>query len=181
MDAWPARWAWLEVNVADAESFEDVVGSIAEAISAAIDEQADGRLLACRLSLVGETTLDGELRSRQTDLRAEAVAVTLRHGDAEAWIEKVRVATTSPMSADEMAQRADLLGEVLESIPDALNDESFAEQLKEALVAFKSALPHEVQAKCDDPLLRAVIDGDHATLLNSIRGEIAALLTERGS
>lgn len=176
-----ARWTRLEIDVSGAENFEAVTEAIANAIDHAVEEQADGRLLACRIVLRGETGLDGELRARIPDLRAEATAATFRRGEPEAWIEKVRLETSSTISMEELIERADVIGEILESIPDALEDDAFTESLTATLQAFKAALPNEVLKDPDDPLLRAVVSEDYATLLEGIRSELAATLTKRGA
>ncbi len=176
-----ARWARLEVDVSGAERFEAVTEAIADAVDQAVEEQADGRLLACRIVLQGETGLDGELRARVPDLRAEATAATFRRGEPKAWIEKVRPQTSSAVSMEELIERADILGEVLESIPDALDDDAFTEALNAMLQAFKAALPNEVLKDSDDQLLRAVVAEDYPTLLEGVRAELAATLTKGGA
>lgn len=176
-----ARWAVLRVDVAGAEAFDQVTEAMAEAIDEAVAEQADGRLLACRIVLEGETSLDGSLRARVLELRAEATAATLRQGEPEAWIEKVRVETTSPVSMDELIERADLLAEILESIPDALEDEEFIASLTTTLQAFWAALPADVKDNVDDPMLLAVAESDFATLLEGVRTELAAELIRAGA
>lgn len=176
-----ARWAELRVDVAGAEAFDQVTEAMAKTIEEAVEEQADGRLLACRIVLGGASAMDGSLRARIPELRAEATAATFRRGEPEAWIEKVRVETVSPVSMDELIERADLLAEVLESIPDALEDDEFIQSLNTTLQAFWAALPADVKENVDDPLLRAVAENDFAALLQGVRTEIAAELTRAGA
>lgn len=171
------RWAHLEFDVSDADTFIDVTERIATGIHQAVETGADGRLLACRIELVGDTVLDGELRARREDLRAEAMAATFHRGDAEAWVEKVRLSTTNTASSEALEARADALSEMLSSVADAVKNEAFTEALGKTLQAFRAALPHEVLKDPDDPLLRAAIEDDYETLLNSLRTELAAELT----
>jgi DNA repair exonuclease SbcCD nuclease subunit len=174
------RWTLLEIDVSEAESFADVTELVTESIHTAVDEQADGRLLACRIELRGETDLDGLLRAQLVDLRAEAIGATFHRGEPEAWIEKIRIATTHPAAADDLTERSDALSQVLESIPDALDDEPFTEELTKTLQAFRAALPHEVLEASDDELLSAVVEEDYATLLDGVRAELAAALRRAG-
>jgi DNA repair exonuclease SbcCD nuclease subunit len=174
------RWALLELDVSSADTFIDVTDLIAEAIHSAVEERADGRFLACRIVLKGETKLDGQLRARRADLRAEAIGATFHRGEPEAWIEKVRVTTSNPAAETMLTERSDALSQVLESIPEALEDDAFTEALTHQLQAFRAAVPHEVLEASDDELLAAVVKEDYATLLEGIRVELAAALLRKG-
>jgi DNA repair exonuclease SbcCD nuclease subunit len=171
------RWTLIELDVSTAESFIDITNTMTDSIHAAVEEQADGRLLACRIQLGGETALDGQLRARIADLRAEAIGATFHRGEPEAWIEKIRVATSYPAAEAVLAERSDALSQVLESIPDALEDEAFTEELTKRLQAFRAALPHEVLEASDDELLCAVANDDYQTLLDGVRKELAATIS----
>jgi len=174
------RWAHLVIDVGAADTFLDVTEMITAEIHEAVETQANGRLLACRIELIGDTDLDGELRARREDLRAEAMAATFHRGDAEAWVEKIRLSTTNAASAEALESRADALSEVLSSVADAIKDETFTEALGNTLQAFRAALPHDVFKDADDPLLRAALDDDYESLLKGLRAELAAELTREG-
>lgn len=174
------RWAVLELDVTKSASFDRVLDQIGTAISDAVDTGADGRLLACRIRLTGKTSLDGELRSRLEELRTEAIATTLHRGEAEAWIEKIRLETEPQQDAAAIAEREDALGELFRTIPEALEDEAFQRSLGDTLQAFCAKLDHDVIKAPDDLLLQAAVDSDLKTLVNGVRDELMATLMRRG-
>ena len=55
------RWAVLSVPLNDAANLGDVTDSVREALEAAVANQADGRLLACRIRLEGRTEVHAQL------------------------------------------------------------------------------------------------------------------------
>ncbi len=85
------RWQHIEVDLSNADSFDETLVRIGTAFEAAIST-ADGRALAVRLVLNGATSLHGELLARSEALEAECDALAST-ASWEIWIEQVRIDT----------------------------------------------------------------------------------------
>lgn len=103
------RWARVSVDVADCASLEEVETRARDALADVRLEEADGRPLVARVTLVGRTALHGDLVQRQAVLREDVRALAAGISD-DLWIEKVAVATQdiaaligAPPDLDEIA------------------------------------------------------------------------------
>src|SRR5262249_25629749 len=122
---------------------------------------AQGRLLACRIELTGQTGLHGELLASADRLLAEAKAAALGLGEEVAWIERLVVATASPEAE---ASRKDALGDLQRIIKNAGSDAELQARLAANLVDLVRKLPHDIRTDADDAMLKAAIDGNIANL-----------------
>jgi len=124
-----ARWAQEEIDITGAADERAVLTAI-EARLAAVHATADGRPLAARLILVGETALHERLAARRETLEEDVRALGLRLAD-DCWVERLKLATRAPPAATAAAE------------PDALD--------LEGLLAATAAEPEflvEVAALC---------------------------------
>ena len=155
------RWALVDVGVADCASVNDVYESMRAAIENAVQDQADGRLLACRIVLSGSTAAhDAVLGSRERIL-AEAQAAAAGLGDEVAWVEKLKIETTPP--SDTVPDPA--LAETLGDLSLAQQDKGLIDDLKKQLGPFVSKLPPEVRDSAESELLQAAKESDFAKLI----------------
>jgi DNA repair exonuclease SbcCD nuclease subunit len=168
------RWAHLAVSVDDCERLPDVTEALRRAVEAAVRDEADGRLLACRLDLVGNTKLHGELLAAQEQILAEARAAALSLGDEGAWIEKVRIETVPQVSQAVLSARQDALGQLLRDLDHAAADAAFLDVLANEIGQFARRLPPEIRSQAEDPVLRAAIDEDQHSLLRALRAELSS-------
>jgi DNA repair protein SbcD/Mre11 len=86
------RWRRLDVNLSEASSFDDALAAIGSEFESAL-AGADGRPLALRLTLLGVTSLHGELLARSETLEAECDSLALT-ASGEIWIEQIQINTT---------------------------------------------------------------------------------------
>ncbi|MGD5691032.1 hypothetical protein QUT48_22640, partial [Xanthomonas citri pv. citri] len=112
------RWIHLPVAVEQCRAVVDVIDRIRQAIEEAVERDAQGRLIACRIELTGRTGLHAELLASADHLLAEAKAAALGLGEEAAWIERLAVATAS----DTGATRKDALGDLERIIESAGSD-----------------------------------------------------------
>ena len=156
------RWTHLRVPVDQCASVVDAVDCIRQAIGQAVERDLHGRLLACRVELTGRTGLHGALLSSVEQLLAEARAAALGLGEEVAWIERLLIATETPETS---ASRKDALGDLQRMIASASSDAGFQALLSSDLADLIRKLPHEVRADAEDPVLKAAIDGNAASLV----------------
>jgi len=147
-----ARWAHESVDVSAAVDEPEALALIAEALQRA-HLQADGRPLAARITLTGETPAHARLVAHREALEAEARARGFEIG-ADCWVERLRVATQPP------PPRA------LSAEPDGLD--------VEALIAAAAAEPEFAAVVAE--LRRAVVEKLPTVLREELAlGDVAAL------
>lgn len=134
------RWEHFEVALGEARQLEDVLDLVERALSRAT-ERASGRIVACRVTLQGETEAHAKLAARErltSELRAIAVAL------GPVYLEKVVVKTRDPVSQALLTARADALADLFRFIEGARGDQEVQEELRRALSSELSGLPHEL-------------------------------------
>jgi DNA repair exonuclease SbcCD nuclease subunit len=156
------RWIHLPVPVDQCSAVTDAIDRIRQAIEAAVESDAQGRLLACRIELTGRTRLHSELLSSADHLLAEAKAAALGLGEEVAWIERLVVGTASPETA---ASHKDALGDLQRIIESAGSDAELQARLATDLGDLVRKLPHDIRTDADDAVLKAAIDGNIAGLV----------------
>ena len=173
------RWAVLSVSLADAESFGDVIDRLHSAVEAAANE-ADGRLLACRIVLEGRTAVHDRLVASEGRMLAEARAGALGLGDEVAWVEKVVIGTQPEVDAQTLAEREDAIGELQRLLQEAAGDADLLAQIEDDIGKLVRHLPHEVRGDIGDSVLKAAVDRDYAALIGEVSPYLSARLTAQG-
>ena len=152
------RWPDVVVGAAPCEDETALMRAVEEAVRPHADE-ADGRMLAVRVSLAGESGLHSRL-SADPHLRDKIEAAAQRCGDV--WLEKLRVATSPPPRAGRVAapdgldlgatlgevagdpalraELASLIGSVRAKLPGGLTDEATAALDLESVLSEAEAL-----------------------------------------
>jgi DNA repair protein SbcD/Mre11 len=170
LDVDVVRWIHLLIPVDQCGTAADAVDLIRQAIEDAVERDAQGRLLACRIELTGRTAAHGELLASTEYLLAEARAAALGLGEEAAWIERLVIATDSPA-------RHDALGDLQRMIGSASGDADLRAQLTSDLGDLIRKLPHDVRTDAEDAVLKAAIDSDTASLIAHAGGYLAARLS----
>jgi hypothetical protein len=171
------RWGTLSVPLNDTSNMGEVTDCIQNALESAVAEEADGRLLACRIKLEGNTEVHAQLVASQEQIVAEARASALGLGDEVAWIEKVVIATEALVDPQTLAQREDAIGELQQMLQDAGSDEELLKLIEDDIGEFVRRLPHEVRADNEDQILKSAVEGDYAALISDVEPYLSARLT----
>jgi exonuclease SbcD len=167
------RWTHLPVPVDQCSASADVIDLVRQAIEGAVECEAQGRLLACRVELMGQTGLHGELLASADHLLAEARAAALALGEEVAWIERLVISTASPEAT---ASRKDALGDLQRMMEHAGGDAELQAQLASDLGDLVRKLPHDIRAGSEDAALKAAIDGNIAGLITHAGAYLSARL-----
>jgi len=162
------RWAELTVALEDAASLDAVIDRLRDTVETAVAEQAEGRLLACRLLLTGRSALHGQLLASEEHLLAEARNAASGLGEEVAWIEKLVLATEAPLDARSLAEREDALGALQRMLLEAPADAALLAQIEGDIGELIRKLPHELRAEIDDPVLAAAVAGEPAALIEAV-------------
>jgi DNA repair protein SbcD/Mre11 len=161
------RWAELSVPMGDAASLDDVLFKVRAELSSA-GAAAQGRLLAFRVKLCGETRLDAALRAGRARLVEELYTLSYSVGGAGAWLEKLVIATAPPGRAAPLGD--DALTEIDGALATLLAEEG---ALAEHLADLTKKLPADVLE-----LLPELCDPTPEQLAE-LGGDVRGLLRER--
>lgn len=114
-----ARWAHVEVDLSGVAEEAAAFRAIADALAPAVAE-ADGRLMALRLTLAGASPLHGPFAAdpRRVADEAQALAQRLHH---DVWLEKLKLALAPPMRPEARAPEVKALD--LDSLIAGLEDD----------------------------------------------------------
>src|SRR3954471_3422849 len=170
------RWAVCDVDASSLVDADEVLGAVGEAVARAVAE-AEGRLLAVRVRVVGESPAHGELvrdaRRFAWDVRNAAAEVA---GEG-AWVEKVQVRTRAagrPAGAGLGAEGDDVLAELARAAAAATADDAALAALAGELAPLAGKLPATLAWDPTDPeVVRE--------LLADVERELPALLLDGGA
>lgn len=174
------RWTQLSVPVDGCMRMTEAVDRMRAAIEDAAARDADGRLLACRIELTGQTDIHDSLLASTEHLLAEARGAALGLGEETAWIERIVIATRPVLDPATLRAREDALGELQRMLEDAGEDMALHQQLEADVGELVRKLPHEIRADSEDAVLKAAIDGDYARLIGQVSGYLTARITTEG-
>ena len=169
------RWALVDVGIGGCASVDDVHDSVRAAIETAVRNEADGRLLACRVVLSGSTAAHDAVLGSQEHILAEARAAASGLGEEVAWVEKLKIETRPP--SDTVPDPA--LAETLGDLSLAQQDEGLLDELKRQLGPFVSRLPPEVRDSSESELMQAAKGHDFRKLIELARPYAMAKLAGR--
>jgi DNA repair exonuclease SbcCD nuclease subunit len=164
------RWNQVTVSLDKVDRLEGIGEAFREAVEPLLVEATD-RLHALRVKLVGSTELTDIEANRPGTLEATVRAAAQDVGDANIWIEQVRLGLSSPIDRTQVANRDDAIGELVRLV-DAISGDmaALSELAQTELVDLLGSLPSEV-VDTDTPRLtdtnelRALLLDAEATVL----------------
>jgi hypothetical protein len=163
------RWARLEIELTGVDEQGLALERIGAALTDALDA-AEGRLLAARLVLAGNTPLHGDLARHLPAWRAQCQARAQSAGGDRIWIEELELATAPVYDLQALAERDDLTRILLEGLAAA---EGLALEAPPALRDLLGTLPSALRAELEEamaaPQRPALLAEVRALLLESLR------------
>ena len=172
------RWSQLAVPLDGLQRLDALGDAFRQALDPLLVGAKD-RLHAVRVTLTGSTELHRLEANQPGTLAAAMHAAAQDVGEAEIWIEQVRLDLSTPLDRARTAQRQDAVGELVRLVDSILTDETELLRLAQAeLGELLGSMPQEVAAgdvpKLDDPAeLKSLMMDAEATVL--------ARLTESGA
>jgi exonuclease SbcD len=171
------RWVHVVYDANQAASTDDVVDGVREQVAAEVAD-AEGRLVAARVSVVGASRAHAALSVNAERFQNELRVAALDVGRDAAWIEKVVLKTRAPGDPLLLRARNDPLGALLRALDHLRNDEGELAALSEELGELKRKLPREL---LDGPDAARLADASGVrALLDDIEGLLLPLLAEEG-
>lgn len=160
------RWQSHEIDISDLSDPDAVRESITQGVESALAE-ANGRLLALRITLFGDSVLHDQLHAELSQWQAECVSIAAQVEDERIWFERLRIKTKPTYDPQELAERDDLTKLVLEALEHFTPAQVPAPvaQLSDKLKSIDSKDLQSILATEDDAQLKADVT---AIVLQSI-------------
>lgn len=141
-----ARWAHETVDISSCGEESDVLSAVGDAMTNA-SNAADGRALAVRLTLAGESHLHAGFTAQFDRLLAECQNQALRISD-HIWVERLRLATHAPQQNGVAEAGEDGL-DVSNLLQAAADDPAFADALSGLAGDIRGKLPADLRDAFD--------------------------------
>ena len=174
-DSYPldvVRWQVLEIDLSGVTEETEALRRVAESMASAVRE-AEGRLVAARITLIGATPLHGSLHRESHRWHAELLARAQDQGEETIWIEQIKVATSPVYDLHQLAERDSLTKIVLETLVQAEdNPGDIPDDIREML----AVLPPEIQSEVEQELK----EDQRTSALEDVRAIILDALTTKG-
>jgi DNA repair exonuclease SbcCD nuclease subunit len=164
------RWSQLTVPLDGVERLEALGEAFRQAMEPLLTGATD-RLHAVRVTLTGSTDLHRLEANQPGTLAAAMHGAAQDIGEAEIWIEQVRLDLSQPLDRALAAERQDAVGELVRLVDSILGDEvEWMRRAQAELGDLFSSMPQEVTAgdvpALDDPaeLKRLLMDAESTVL-----------------
>lgn len=168
------RFGALSVDATDAADRHDVLDACRAVLEDAL-ERADGRLLCCRVTVVGRSAAHEALARDPERLAADLRALSLDVGADSLWVERVQLRTGTRVDLDRLRVRDDAIGHVARAVA-GLTSEDVVELLADDLDELRTRLPTEVKEDLGlDETRRLAVE-----LLGELREALPSLLADEG-
>jgi len=137
------RWVQCQVDVSACDSLDDLYEDVRIRLQQSLDE-ADGRPVAVRIVLQGDTPLHSQLHAGMENLKQEFRALCNGSGGAGMWLEKLSLKSAPAPGGEVLASNDEALGGLLGVIRDFEVDETAAASLLDEIAALGGKLPPEL-------------------------------------
>ncbi len=172
VDAYPldvVRWKEIEVDFSGAGEEAQAWQRIDQAMQKVVDE-ADGRLVAARIILTGNTSLHGSLHLEGHRWRAEILARAGEQGEQALWVERIKILTSPIYDIGKLAARDPLTKVVVEDLA-AANKEilTLPSDVSEMMATLPPDLREEVLAQWKEDQRPALLNEVRAIILEALQ------------
>ncbi len=171
-----ARWSHLAIDATGIGATDDLGSAIQAAVQRSLADAGE-RVLALRLSIVGQTPLHGKLVKSPESLRADVCAWINEVSGGMTWLEKLKVDVTAPLDLAALAARDDPFGLLVRRLDEFAADPAALLTLVETrLKDLQLKLPPELRdhEQGFDPLSREVQAEALATARERLLAAISA-------
>lgn len=167
------RWDHVTVDVSSATTLEHATDLVRQGLTNSIENEKDGRSLAVRVTLAGQTRLHGELFEDEPRFAADVRALAVGSGGDRIWIEKVRLETSA--LTEPGASHSDAIGELETLLREAARDPALLASLQDQLSSMLNRLPPELR-NAQTPELLAIRESRVGDIAEAMRPAVTAWL-----
>ncbi|MFH0939258.1 MAG: DNA repair exonuclease [Planctomycetota bacterium] len=143
-----ARWCECVVACAGASDLNDVLDRVRTALQQVI-AKAEDRLVATRVIARGACRAHGSLKTQNERFVNECRALATELGSGRIWVEKALIETRAAINLDELAARADPIGQLLQYCRQLSTDEAAIAELLAEFKDLNQKLPLPIRQGAD--------------------------------
>ena len=143
-----------------------------------LSNQADGRLLACRIEITGRSELHENSRLLGNHCWPKRAPPLWVLGNEAAWIERLVIETEPMLDSGTLRARQDALGELRRSFEAAPEDAHLVGRLQDDIGVLLGRLPLEIRDELEDAPLQEALADDYAALIREAGDYLAARIEE---
>ena len=169
------RWHQLIVDLSPAATVDQAIDLVKDGVVRTVESEPDGRPLAIRIRLTGETGVHGVLFEEETEFAENVRAVAVGNAGEAAWIEKIQIETRPPASA--LSAPSDALGDLEAMIAEAASDPAVLASLSEQLNTMLGRLPPELRS-ADFPEFAAIREGRIGDIAGDLSSSVATWIAQ---
>lgn len=169
------RWHQLIVDLSPAATVDQAIDLVKDGVVRTVESESEGRPLAIRIRLTGETSVHGVLFEEETEFAENVRAVAVGNVGEAAWIEKIQIETKPPASA--LSGPSDALGDLEAMIADAASDPAVLAGLSEQLNTMLGRLPPELRS-ADLPEFVAIREGRIGDIAGDLSSSVATWIAQ---
>lgn len=153
------RWVVCDVDASECAHADDVMERVDAALRTEVSN-AEGRLLAARVRVGGQSGAHPEIVRRELELTESIRALGFEIGTDDVWIEKVQFLTSPRLALGELRERDDAFGQVLRGLAEIRANDAALVELGRELGELMRKLPAAVRPlDFDDPAqVRALVE-----------------------
>ena len=170
------RWAQVSVDLSAVENVADVHGLVRDALDNVVAREADGRPLAVRVVLEGQSSLHGQLVRQETQLTADLRAVALELGPDAVWLEKIYWRIQPAQDPAVLAERQDAVADLERILWEAEDNEELVRDIHAEITEMLGKLPSELRAELEEDALADVKAGRIAEFIRAHRAGLISLI-----
>lgn len=137
------RWADCRLDASSHAHFDELLDDGRSKLEQLVD-QAEGRLVAARITITGACLFNAQLRASQEQIVNEFRALASTYGQDRLWIERVLINSHAKQTEDAALERDDALGGLLRKIRDLDFDSARHADLIGDFAALRAKLPSEL-------------------------------------
>jgi DNA repair exonuclease SbcCD nuclease subunit len=138
------RWACLSIDARLAESADQLLDHVQEAIAEELAE-LEGHLLAVRLEIAGTSPIHATLEADPDRWINEIRAASLDAGGGEVWVEKIHLQTRMPVDLDQLAESDTPVAKLLTLMSEFEQDPELLAELTRDWQPLRGKLPSELR------------------------------------
>lgn len=157
------RWKSIHIDISACQTLLDILECTKKMLTTAVQDMADGRLLAVRLTFTGfckHRTISDEMQFKH-ELRALATG----NFHEALWIEKIQYKFQPHQDGETIHQRQDAVEELRIMLEKAMNDEAFVQKIDNEMESLINRLPPEVFSNKDLELVQLLKSRNTAKLI----------------
>jgi DNA repair exonuclease SbcCD nuclease subunit len=163
------RWQRLNLSLAGDDGTDELYER-AQTLFAHAHAEADGRLVAARLTVTGAVRAHADLVAKREQVENELRARALEFADA-LWLERIEVLTRPELPFEELSASEGFVGDVLRALAEAKRDPALAVELAGQLQPLVDKLGDELGASGASLALPALLAEVEARLITALVGK----------